>query len=113
MPAERASSHRELFSAVLELAAPRTYGDYDDDGETAHEIPQSTIELAAGIADWSGLHGDTPAWFNPGYSDPLRPPGAPVTVYDAPADPIGYGPPPQERPSYPGIAQLARDMGLK
>lgn len=49
------------------------------------------------------------AWFS---GDMLRPVG-PESVYDAPAEPIGYGGGPEQTVSYPGISELARRLGLK
>lgn len=84
-------------------------------------FPPAAAELhgragAHTLAHDSGFDATAPDGFtdtSSGWQDLLRAPVAPVTVADALYEGMGYEPTPQERPSYPGIAQLARDMGLK
>jgi hypothetical protein len=105
------------YEGSLELAGGTPVPVWDDDSDDpyalVHPLPQQTVELAAGIADWSGLHGDTPAWFQPGYADPLGYASMPQSTYDALAEPIGYAAPPERTVAYPGISELARGLGLK
>jgi hypothetical protein len=94
---------------------PAVYGDSDDD-EPPAAIPAATIELAAELAGSLGLDIDAPWIGAPGFDDVsslFRPPGAPVSAYDALAEGIGMGSAQPAAPSYPGISQLARDLGLK
>ena len=102
------------MGAALELAGDPVYG--DDDGPQ-HPFPHSTIELAAELAGSLGLDIDAPWIGAPGFDDVsslFRPPGAPVSTYDALAEGIGQPATVQPAaPSYPGISQLARDLGLK
>ena len=99
----------------LELAAPGTvWGDPDDDGEPAWEIPARTMELAHQLStDW-GL-GDVPGSpAREAYLDLLRAPAAPVSVEGQMYEAMGYASPPPARPvaEYPGIAELRAQMGL-
>ena len=79
-------------------------------------IPPGTVELAHLLAhDW-GLDIDAPWTGSIGFDDVsalLRPPTAPVTAYDAMAESIDYGSPPQQVLTRPDIGQLARDLGLR
>lgn len=95
----------------IDLAPRQVWDDPDDYDQPPVYMPAATIELASSLADEWGLHGD--AWAGPSYTDVLRSPGAPVTMQEALMADMGYEQPPVERPSYPGVAQLARDMGLK
>ncbi len=103
------------FASGLELANPGSYyGDPDDDDQPWQPVPQHTVELAHQLAaDW-GLGADAGGFGEAtSYADPLRLPASPVSVADAVYEGMGYELPSQEQPSYPGIAQLARDLGLK
>jgi hypothetical protein len=85
----------------------------DPDGTPATVIPPATVELAHQLShDW-GLDIDAPFIAAPAYDDLLRPPGAPITAYDAMAEPIGYGGPPPQAPGYPGIRELAERLQLR
>lgn len=109
--------HREQYATSLanfadgiELAAPTTYGDPDDD-EPAHQIPAGTLEFASALADSWGLHGDH--WTGPPASDPLRAPAMPVTAYEAMAAEVSYdNPASQPYAGYPGIAEIRQRMGI-
>ena len=108
----RSTGEASLANLADELAldlTPRTvWGDVDGD-EPSYEVPQATIELAHGLADDWGLLGDGPS----------RPQGLtaragpPLSTYDAMYGEMGYELPAQPQPSYPGISELARSMGLK
>ena len=103
------------FADGIELAAPTSFSDWDSN-EPAYPIPQQTLELAHQLATEWGLDSAAPGGFTdtaPGWQDLLRPPGAPVTVYDELLEGMGVELPQPDRPSYPGVAQLARDMGLR
>ena len=70
-------------------------------------MPASTVELAAGLADdWFGPSHPAPAGLT-AYASP------PLTPYDAMYGELGYELPPQPQPGYPGISELAKQMGLK
>jgi hypothetical protein len=85
----------------------------DPDGAPATVIPFQTVELAHQLAhDW-GLFDDSPFASAPAYDDLMRPPGAPVTAYDAMAESIGYGSQPPVTASYPGIRELAERLQLR
>jgi hypothetical protein len=106
------------WSAAVELASqPGTvFGDPDAD-EPGGVIPRSTLELAHQLShDW-GLDVDAPfpdaAANGLGDISMLRGPSYPVTPYDEMAESIGYGGPPPQALTRPGISQLARDLGLK
>jgi hypothetical protein len=106
------------WSDGLDLAGVpyAVWGDTDDPDAATALIPFATVELAHAMAGDLGLFDDAPYVGAPGYdhmSTLLRPPAAPVSAYDAMAESIGYGGPPPEMPSYPGISELARSLGLK
>jgi hypothetical protein len=89
------------------------WGDPDSD-EPSYEVPASAVELAHELAaDW-GMFGDVPGLDEVhARPDPMRLPAAPVSVADVLYEGIGYGGPPPEQPGYPGISELARQLGLK
>jgi hypothetical protein len=101
------------FADALELATPATWGDPDDD-EPMHPIPSATVELAHQLShDW-GLHGDMPYPALPSYADLLQPPAGPPDLYAELGGSIGLDVPQQpQAPGYPGVRQLAADLGLR
>jgi hypothetical protein len=89
----------------------------DEDGTAASVIPASTVELAHQLAhDW-GLDADAPflGGGGTGLDDVslIRQPTAPVSAYQAMAESIGYGGPPAQVLTRPGITELAQGLGLK
>jgi hypothetical protein len=90
------------------------YGDSDDD-EPPVIIPQQTLDLAHELAsDW-GLLDDAPGAPSVTAAMDLLRPETPLTAYDSLAEPIGAplrdgGP---SVPGYPGIRELAQDLGLR
>ena len=93
---------------ALDLAPRSVWGDPDDRDEPGYEMPAATIELAHQLStDW-GL-GDVPGGPDAAaYADLMRPPAAPLSPYDALAEDIGYGSPPQPQPQRPGIRSSRR-----
>jgi len=92
----------------LNLARRPVWGDPDGD-EPPYEMPAATIELAHSLAtDWNldGNAHPAPAGLS-AYASP------PLTPYDAMYGELGYELPPQPQPGYPGISELAKQMGLK
>jgi hypothetical protein len=91
------------------------YDDPDDPDAAPSVIPQRTVELAHELAsDW-GLLDDTPGRPDVTSAMDLLRPETPLTAYDSLAEPIG-APLRDGGPSvlgYPGISELARDLGLK
>ncbi len=99
----------------IDLAPRQVWDDPDDADQPPQYMPQQTVELAHSLAhDW-GLDSAAPGGIETGsgFTDLLRPPGAPVSIQDELLAGMGYEMPAQDRPSYPGIGQLARDLGLK
>jgi hypothetical protein len=106
------------FADGLQLdLAPRTVWDDPDDYDQAPAyMPARTVELAHQLAhDWGLDAADVPGFPGTmtGFTDLLRPPGAPVSMQDELLSGMGYELPAADRPSYPGVAQLAQDLGLK
>ena len=68
-------------------------------------MPQQTVELAHQLAhDW-GLDATAPGFpGTTGFTDLLRPPGAPVSVQDELLAGMGYELPAADRPAYPGVS---------
>ncbi len=100
---------------AIDLAPRQVWDDPDDYDQPPQYMPQQTVELAHSLAhDW-GLDATAPGGIETGsgFTDLLRPPGAPVSIQDELMAGMGYELPAQDRPSYPGIGQLARDLGLK
>ena len=114
---ETYAAHLANWSRAVELASTRAtvYGDPDDDLSPGGVIPQATLELAHRLSSDLGLFDDAPYLGAPGFDDvsALRPPGMPVSVYDALGTGIGLGPPPQDQPSYPDIRELAERLQLR
>ena len=99
----------------IDLASRAVWDDPDDADQPPQFMPARTVELAHQLAhDW-GLDATTPGGIDTssGWQDLLRPPGAPVSIQDELLAGMGVEMPAADRPSYPGVAQLARDMGLK
>jgi hypothetical protein len=112
----RATYEASLANALsaVELAAPAAvWDDPDDPGDAPAAIPQQTLELAHSLADAWGLD-DAVAAFTagPSYEDLLRPPPGALDPYEELAGQAGYGSPPQQAPSYPGVHELAGELGL-
>ena len=100
---------------AIDLAPRMVFDDPDDADLPPQFMPQRTVELAHSLAhDW-GLDATAPGGIETGsgFTDLLRPPGAPVSIQDELLAGMGYELPAAERPSYPGIGQLARNLGLK
>jgi hypothetical protein len=100
----------------IDLAPRAVFDDPDDDGLPPQFMPARTVELAHQLSVEWGLDSAAPGGFTdtgPGWQDLLRPPGAPVSVQDELLTGMGYELPAEPRPSYPGVSQLARDLGLK
>jgi hypothetical protein len=92
------------------------WDDPDDPLGPAGVIPQPTLELAHQLSHDLGLDIDAPWIGSPGFDDVsslFRAPGSPVSTYDALAEGIGLGSAQPDRPSYPGISELAERLGLK
>ncbi len=99
---------------ALDLSARSVWGDPDDLDEPWHEVPARTVELAHQLAhDW-GLDATAPGGIETGtgFTDLLRPPGAPVSIEDELLAGMGYELPQQPRPAYPGISELRARMGI-
>ncbi len=97
------------FASDIELTGPRTYGDPDDD-EPGYPMPAATVELAAALAD--GACTMTPGRPRPPTrthcgSRPRR------SAWPTRCTRASGWACQSSAPSYPGVAQLARDMGLK
>ena len=114
-PRETYQASLANLEGSLELASPApatVWGDPDEPGKPAWEIPSHTVNLAHELAiDW-GLQ-DTPG--DPGaqaYLDLLRAPAAPVSVSDVMYESMGLGAPPA-RPvaQYPGVSEIRRRLG--
>ena len=101
------------FADSLELTAPGSYyGDPDDDDQPWRPVPQRTVELAARAGAAMGLFDDH--WPTAPAADLMRMPAAPVSAYQAMYDEVSFDDPaPQPQMSYPGIRQLAIDLGLR
>ena len=99
----------------IDLAPRQVWDDPDDYDQSARYMPAQAVELAHSLAHEWGLDATAPGGIDtsPGFTDLLRPPGAPVSIQDELLAGMGYELPAQDRPSYPGIRQLARDLGLK
>jgi hypothetical protein len=96
----------------LDLAPRAVWDDPDDEDQAPAYMPARTVELAHQLAhDWGLDAGEFPA--TTAFTDLLRPPGRPVAIEEELMAGMGYELPAEPRPSYPGVAQLARDMGLK
>lgn len=92
----------------LDLAPRSVWGEPDGD-EPGYEMPARTVELARELAtDW-GLDGDA----HPAPAGLTAYAGPPLSPYDAMYGELGYELPAQPQPSYPGISELAKQMGLK
>lgn len=104
------------FAAGLNIdLAPRAVFDDPDDADLPPQyMPARTVELAHQLAhDW-GLDASAPGFpgETTGFTDLLRPPGAPVSIQDELLADMGYELPAQERPAYPGISKLRARMGI-
>jgi hypothetical protein len=96
----------------IDLAPRQVWDDPDDEDQAPAYMPAATIELAHQLAhDWGLDAGEFPA--TTAFTDLLRPPGAPVSIQEELMADMGYELPAADRPSYPGVAQLAQDLGLK
>lgn len=101
---------------ALDLAPRTVWDDPDDYGQAPEYMPARTVELARSLSVEWGLDSAAPGGFTDtsgGWQDVIRPPGAPVSIQDELLADVGVELPQAERPSYPGIGQLARDLGLK
>jgi hypothetical protein len=97
-----------LGAAAAATPAGPVWG--DDDAQ--YPVPPRTLELAHELdTDWGLADGDPFA--APSHADLLRAPGAPVTVRDSLLSGMGYEVPRQQMPSYPGVSELARELGLR
>jgi hypothetical protein len=101
---------------AIDLAPRTVWDDPDDYDQPPVYMPARTVELAHQLAhDWGIDQADVPGF--PGtttaFTDLLRPPGRPVAIEDELMAGMGYELPAADRPSYPGVAQLAQDLGLK
>jgi hypothetical protein len=95
------------------MTGPRTFADWTDgDDADSYPIPASTLEMARELATSWGLFDDH--WSGqPAVADLLRPPGAPVSTYDAMAGEVSYGDPAsQPYAGYPGITEIRARMGI-
>ena len=109
-PASTGEAALANFTASIELAEPGTtlWGDVDDPDVPDQYMPARVVELAAGLADdwFGGESHPAPAGLD-AYASP------PLSTQDALLQGMGYELPQAEQPGYPGIAQLARDLGLR
>jgi hypothetical protein len=91
------------------------WDDPDGDDDVPALIPQQTLELAHALANDWGLLDDAPGAPDVTAAMDLLRPATPLTAYDSLAEPIGAplrdgGP---LVPGYPGIRELAQDLGLR
>ena len=98
----------------IDLAPRAVFDDPYDYGQPPQYMPARTVELAHQLAhDW-GLDATAPGFpgETTGFTDLLRPPGAPVSIQEELLADMGYELPAEPRPSYPGISEIRARMGI-